>query len=204
VLETINRYFDPTQGAGRKAQFARSPPATCSAVRAASATQYPGPTAGHAFSRRYHRLRCHHDRHHACERTIVAVGLVLLWRRRGAPYPSHAVHALSAHSAGWPPRSDRHLRRKTGQPCVVLITPALEGLSPWRRSSFVIAQVYTHGGFGILAHRSLARSVSSSGHASSCTKTAPSASREFPRMNRVGLFGVLALILLNLASGCFN
>jgi uncharacterized YccA/Bax inhibitor family protein len=93
--------------------------------------------------------------------------------------------------------------RKQDNPAIVLSYAALEGLF-LGAISFVIAEVYTRGGVGMIAQAIVGTLGVFFGMLVVYKTGAIRVTPKFTRMIVAGLFGVLALMLLNLVLGMFN
>jgi uncharacterized YccA/Bax inhibitor family protein len=136
--------------------------------------------------------------------TIVAVISYFLVAQSGAPYyPLAMPFTLIGALGGLALVLIATFGRKQDSPVLVLSYAALEGLF-LGAISFVIAQVYTHGGVGLLAQAIVGTLGVFFGMLVVYKTGAIRVTPKFTRMVVAGLFGVLALMLLNLVLAVFH
>jgi uncharacterized YccA/Bax inhibitor family protein len=136
--------------------------------------------------------------------TIVAVISYFLVAQSGAPtYPLAMPFTLVGALGGLALVLIATFGRKQDNPAIVLSYAALEGLF-LGAISFVIAEVYTRGGVGMIAQAIVGTLGVFFGMLVVYKTGAIRVTPKFTRMIVAGLFGVLALMLLNLVLGMFN
>jgi uncharacterized YccA/Bax inhibitor family protein len=136
--------------------------------------------------------------------TIVAVVSYFLVAHSGAPtYPLAMPFTLVGALGGLALVLIATFGRKQDSPAIVLSYAALEGLF-LGAISFVIAQVYSHGGVGMIAQAIVGTLGVFFGMLVVYKTGAIRVTPKFTRMIVAGLFGVLALMLLNLVLAVFH